>query len=146
MAKKILGFGLMLVFLAACSKVQPYKDAYTAKGDFQNVSTFERATVYSTTDNLQLVVELNEHYDELRLQVDWINPQGELVGSLVLDEITADTQRVYIDYDLAKAGREFWPVGLWQAQIRIETELVETLYFTVQASPEVLQTHNFIGS
>lgn len=129
--------GCLLVVITACTADDSFEDAYTARGEAERPSDLEKSGTFSPTENLQVVVKFKDHSEDVRVKIEWIDPAGEVVGTL---ERTApsDTEYMNVSFDLARAGRAYWEPGEWKAEISIENKSVKTLEFTVAGEiPEI---------
>jgi hypothetical protein len=125
---------LLAVFgLAACTG-DVYQRAYIAAGDGTAEKDLTADEQFTPTEDINVVIKLGRRDETLSVQTRFIDPNGD-----VLEDIEAEapsrvgTVVMGLDYqsrdDVAQGGG--WRTGRYKVEIRLDNELVDTLYFRV---------------
>lgn len=124
-------FSLLAFGLSACGG-SAYARAYTAVGEGRQESELRPNEQFTPTDDLNVVIKLNRRSDTVQVQARFIDPNGE-----ILEEINqaapenVGTMVLGISYAARADQINQWLRGRYRVEIRIDDELVETLYFRV---------------
>lgn len=126
-------FILILCLLSACSG-GVYDRAYTASGDGNQESELREDEQFTTTDDLNVVIKLGNHEENVKVVARFIDPNGDLLQEVSAEaEGDVGTVVLGVDYEAweaSQAGNQ-WIVGRYGVEIIVDGEKVDTVYFRV---------------
>lgn len=122
--------GAISLLLTGCQG-EPLAEAYLVTGETDMIADLEMTEVYDTTEDLQLVVQFNQHTEAIRLETTWIDPDGQRAGDVQID-VPSDAKNVLVRYELEKSQHGYWAPGEWQVKVRVDGSLDATLDFMVE--------------
>jgi hypothetical protein len=135
---------LLLVFVLAACGGDTYNYAYTASGDSLNATDLTRTTQFRSSDDINLVVRLNTHEDNVDVEARFYTGSGadrRLFGDALKVTVGEDVGTVVLgldfdtyynsNYDPVENPNPTWPSGGWDVEVFVDGEQVETLDFNV---------------
>ena len=125
----MLAVGALL--LAACGG-DTFERAYTASGEGLRESELSPDEQFTGDDDLNVVVKLNRHGEDVNVEAVFYDPNGEVlerIETIATDEI--GTVVLGIDYDLRDDQVNRWITGRYRVEVFLDDELMETLFFRV---------------
>ncbi len=130
MKRILLGIVLILI-LGACSG-DVYSVSYTARGDSTNFMGLTQTTLFQRTDDINVVIKLNEHDDDVEVSATFYNPSNEQEGETQSARANGETGVVVLGLDWeTRPGERDWDSGDWHVEVRVDGELVEELEFRI---------------
>ncbi|MCQ3930489.1 MAG: hypothetical protein DPW16_08500 [Chloroflexi bacterium] len=124
---------LVILSLSACSG-DVYSLAYTASGDGTNPNALvENSGQFLVTDDLNIVVRLNKHNDDVEVEARFYLPEDVPLGDPLKMTASKDVGTVVLglDYETRPDQTTDWPRGTYKVDIFVDGEKSETISFKV---------------
>lgn len=123
----------LAVILSACGSGDVYARAYTASGDSTNANDLSRSEQFRGTDDINVVVILNNRNSDTDVEVRFFyGPEKLQWGESIKVNVKENVGTVVLGLDHENKGdTEEWPGGGWRADIYIDGERVDQLDFRV---------------
>lgn len=129
--KRILLGVVLILILGACSG-DVYSVSYTARGDSGHIMGLTQTDLFQRNDDINVVVKLNEHDDDVDVAVTFINPDGEQEGDTITTTADSETGVVILGLDWdTRPGELDWQSGDWRVEVSVDGETVEELEFRI---------------
>lgn len=119
------------VLLTACSSV-PVRNAYTATGDGTKPSDLKQTNVFTSNEDLNVVVNLNAHNRPLAVSAIFTAPNGDVINTDTLDA-DETVPAVVLGLDWQAQGTTPWQTGDWKVDVYVDEVREKELHFTVNA-------------
>ena len=124
-------FGLSVCLLTACGG-DTFERAYMASGEGVREAELSPDEQFNGTDDLNVVVKLNRHSEDAKVEVVFNDPNGEVLERIeTVAPDTVGTVVLGVDYERRSDTGNQWLIGRYRVEVFVDDELVETLFFRV---------------
>jgi hypothetical protein len=124
---------VLTLTLSACGG-EVYSRSYTASGDGTNPNSLvENNGQFLVTDDLNVVVKLNTHSDDVEVEARFFGPENVPVGDPLKTTASKDVGTVLLglDFETRPDTTTDWPRGAYKVEVYVDGERVETINFEV---------------